>query len=138
MAFSHDSEDSQPGVTKKADWPYGVAPKTNSPTRSLLGINAMNGWPDPMKIVDVRTGKSEDISLWDHAKTAGTDGSWGDTVPTNDPPKEYYGRDANAIDPTGGPTMKESITFNYPEVSREARVSGKPKRTLSDPDPGNF
>jgi hypothetical protein len=137
MAAKEDSEDSQQGVVGKADWPYGVQPKSNSPARSLMAMDKMDGWPDPTKIYDLRNGTTEDISGWDHAREANNDPGLGN-IPTNDPPKEYYGRDANAIDPTGGPKMDEKILFNYPDVSREARVSGKPKRTLSNPDPGNF
>ena len=134
-------EDNQRGMadvdsTEKANWPYGVQPKPNSPTRSLLGMNAMNGWPDPFLIVDPKTGATEDIRDWDHAKTAGTDGSWGYTVPSNDPPKEFYGKSANSIDPTGGPVMNERITWEGTDTGRESRVSGNPKRTLSDPTPG--
>ncbi len=135
MAMNDSSEDSQMGVTKNATWPFGVQPKPNSPTRSLIAMNAMNGWPDPNKIYDPKTGESEDISLWDHARTAqdyeGLAGITGIPAGTA-PAPEVRG----SKDPTGGPTLSEEMTWNHPDVSRETKENGKPKMTLSDPEPG--
>ena len=109
-------------------------PNPNCQSQDLIEIGRAQGW-DGTKIVDFKTGTTEDISGWDKPMFVWDKGLG--NIPTNDPPKTFYGTDPSAIDPTGGPKMSEEITFNHPDVSREARVSGKPKMTLSNPDPGD-
>jgi hypothetical protein len=119
-------------IPSKADWPFGVQPKVNSPARSLIAINKMNGWPDPTKIYDTRNGTSESIALWDHARTANNDPGLGN-IPSNDPPPVNSGSESvRARDPripgyaegsqTEGPVYQERETFNYP--GRDATRGG--------------
>ncbi len=106
--------------------------KANSAARSLIQISKTQGW-DSTRIWDQEKGAYvESIEPWDHPREPFDRTPMGN-IPTG-APREDFGREAGSKDPTGGPTMSEKVTFEYPEVSREAKVSGKPKMSLSDPD----
>ena len=102
--------------------------KANSAARSLIEISKTQGW-DPTRVWDQSTGTyGESIEAWDHPREP-FDRGLGE-VPGDLPAVR------GSSDPTGGPAMTASTPFEYPEVNREDRVSGSPKMTLSDPDPG--
>lgn len=87
---------------------------------------------DPSKIWDQAKGAYvEDISAWDHPREPYARGLG--QVPADDLPKDFYGKDWTATDPTGGPVMEEKVTFNTTNAGRESRENGNPKRTLSNP-----
>lgn len=99
--------------------------KANSAARSLIEISKVQGW--------------DSTKIWDQAK-----GAYGESILSWDHPREPFARNLGEVpgglpahdqaqDTSGGPTMTEQITFNHPDVSRESRVSGKPKLTLANP-----
>lgn len=101
--------------------------RANSAARSLTEISKTQGW-DATRIWNQETGAYEESVLpWDHAREPFAR-NLGE-VPGGMP--EVRGK----TDPSGGPAMNEEVTWNRPDVSREARVSGKPKMSLSNPDP---
>jgi hypothetical protein len=95
----------------------------------LVAISKNKGW-DPNRIWDQEKGAyTESMEPWDHEREpfARNLGSVPGGMPGLDEP----------ADATGGPTMSERLTWNVADVSREAKVSGKPKMTLSDPVAGD-
>jgi hypothetical protein len=102
--------------------------KANSAARSLIEISKTQGW--------------DSTRIWDQEK-----GAYGESMIAWDHPREPFDKGLGEVpgglpavsgdkDPTGGPVMSEQITWNYPDVSRESKEEGKPKMTLSNPDPG--
>lgn len=105
--------------------------KANSAARSLIEISKTQGW-DATRIWDQEKGAyGESLLSWDHPRDPFDRGLG--QVPDSNPLPETSGRK----DPSEGPALTEETTFNHPDVSREARVSGSPKMTLSNPDPGD-
>lgn len=108
--------------------PGGCMAKANSAARSLIQISKTQGW-DATRIWDQEKGAYvESVEAWDH-------------------PREPFSKNLGEVpggmpavkgdkDPTGGATMSQETTWEYPDVGREARVSGKPKMTLSNPVEG--
>lgn len=102
--------------------------KANSTARSLIEISKTQGW-DATRIWDQEKGAyGESMVAWDHAREP-FDRGLGE-LPQDAPAHDQ------SNDVSGGPAMTESITFEYPDLSREAKVSGNPKMSLSPPDPG--
>lgn len=101
--------------------------RANSAARSLIEISKTQGW-DSTRIWDQDKGEyGESLLAWDHAREP-FDKGLGE-VPGGLPPL------SGSSDTSGGPKLNEEVTFNHPDVSREAHVSGHPKMTLSNPDP---
>ncbi len=110
--------------------PYAVPPKPNSDARSCVQNAVDRGW-DPSKIWDQEKGAyTESIVPWDRARDI-----FDRNIQNQDlvPPAPAHDK---TNDVSGGPTMDEKITFNYPEVSRESKENGRPKVTSSNPFPG--
>jgi len=102
--------------------------KANSTARSLTQISETQGW-DSTKVWDQDKGAyTESILGWDHPREPFSP-SMGE-IPGGVP-------QAPAANTSAGPTMDEKVTFNVPDAGRESRENGKPKMTLSDPEPGN-
>jgi len=98
-----------------------VNPKSNSPARSLIQEAE---WSQP-----------DWFTKWDVAQPASPESGDG-LGKLDDLPDTNSGKSAGGTDPTGGPVLSERVSWEYPDVSRERKENGKPKMTLSNPDPG--
>lgn len=106
-----------------------ISPKTSSPARSLV---QMSEWDQP-----------DWFTRWDVAaptdRTSGNGlGTLGDAPAVNDGGRGFGppNQPGSTGDPSEGSPLAQRESFNYPDVSREARVSGNPKMTNSDSSPG--